>query len=59
MLLHVVDVSHPQAAKQADTVFRILDDLAVDADIPMVTVWNKVDLLEKPELLAIMQEEAR
>eukprot|EP00892_Ulva_mutabilis_P008547 jgi/Ulvmu1/6064/UM027_0042.1 len=44
VLLHVVDVSHPQAAKQADTVFRILDDLAVDADIPMVTVWNKVDL---------------
>lgn len=44
MLVHVVDVSHPQAAKQADTVFRILDDLAVNADIPMVTVWNKVDL---------------
>lgn len=44
VLLHVVDVSHPQAAKQADTVFRILDDLAVDADIPMVTVWNKIDL---------------
>lgn len=44
VLVHVVDVSHPQAAKQADTVFRILDDLAVDADIPMVTVWNKIDL---------------
>ncbi len=40
LLLHVVDVSSPNAAAQTDTVLRILRDLQVN--VPIVTVWNKV-----------------
>lgn len=42
LLLHVVDVSSPNAAAQSDTVCKILKDLGID--LPIVTVWNKVGL---------------
>ncbi|HLT17813.1 MAG TPA: GTPase, partial [Thermomicrobiales bacterium] len=45
ILLHVVDVTHPDAAEQSDTVIEILDDLKLD-DRPVITALNKVDLLE-------------
>lgn len=45
VLLHVLDVTHPYAAEQADTVIEILDELGVD-DKPMVTALNKVDQLD-------------
>jgi hypothetical protein len=43
VLLHVVDVSHPEASKQSAAVFRVLNDISVSESIPMVTVWNKLD----------------
>lgn len=45
VLLHVVDISNPSAAEQADTVLTILDDLGV-AERPMIVALNKVDQLE-------------
>lgn len=45
VLLHVVDISNPNAAEQADTVLTILDDLGV-AERPMIVALNKVDQLE-------------
>ena len=45
MLLHVVDVTHPNAAEQADTVISILDELEVD-DKGIITALNKVDQLD-------------
>ena len=39
LLLHVVDVSSPNAAAQTDTVCSILQELGID--LPIVTVWNK------------------
>ena len=44
VLLHVVDVTHPNAAEQADTVRRVLEDLGAD-DKPVVVALNKVDAL--------------
>lgn len=41
LLLHVVDVSSPNAAAQTDTVLSVLEELGID--LPIVTVWNKVD----------------
>lgn len=41
LLLHVVDVSHPTAAAQVETVNEVLKELGV-AGIPMLHVWNKV-----------------
>jgi GTP-binding protein HflX len=46
LLLHVVDITHPDALQQAETVEETLDDLGL-ADRPMVTVLNKADLLSR------------
>ncbi len=44
MLLHVVDVTHPQAAAQIEAVEDTLAELEVDT-IPRVIALNKIDLL--------------
>jgi GTP-binding protein HflX len=44
LLLHVVDITHPDAAEQSQTVEETLADLGL-ADRPRVTVLNKTDLL--------------
>ena len=44
LLLHVVDITHPNAAEQAETVERTLADLDV-AEKPRLTVLNKIDSL--------------
>jgi GTPase len=45
VLLHVMDISHPNSADQADTVREVLADLDI-VDKPMVTALNKIDLLD-------------
>jgi GTPase len=45
VLLHVLDVTHPNALEQADTVISILDELQVD-DKQTVTALNKIDRLD-------------
>jgi len=44
VLMHVVDVMHPNAAEQMQTVMSVLEDLGAD-DKPVVTALNKVDKL--------------
>jgi GTP-binding protein HflX len=44
LLLHVVDITHPDAAEQAQTVEDTLSDLSL-ADKPCITVFNKADLI--------------
>ncbi|MCA9936592.1 MAG: GTPase HflX [Ardenticatenaceae bacterium] len=44
VLLHVVDVTHPQAAAQIEAVEDTLAELEVD-DLPVVMALNKIDLL--------------
>src|SRR5207249_518277 len=46
LLLHVVDAAHPQAREQEQTVLRVLGELGL-ADKPMLTVYNKADLLPR------------
>ena len=48
LLLHVVDVSHPNALNQFESVQQTLDELGAD-HIPVVTALNKVDKLRDPE----------
>lgn len=48
LLLHVVDVTHPNAAAQAATVAEVLDEIGA-ADKPMITGLNKIDLLGPDE----------
>jgi GTP-binding protein HflX len=48
MLLHVVDISHPRADAQSDSVHQTLQE--IDAgELPVVTALNKVDLLASDE----------
>ncbi len=48
LLLHVVDITHPNAAEQADAVGDVLRELGV-VEKPIVTALNKIDLLPDPE----------
>lgn len=48
LLLHVVDISHPNALNQFESVQQTLDELGAD-HIPVVTALNKMDKLRDPE----------
>jgi GTP-binding protein HflX len=48
LLLHVVDISHPNALNQFEVVQQTLDELGAD-HIPVIAALNKVDLLRDPE----------
>jgi len=59
VLLHVVDVTHPNAAEQVQTVMDVLEDLGAD-DKPVVTALNKVDRLltgdqSQPDLASLLE----
>jgi GTP-binding protein HflX len=44
LLLHVLDITHPNASQQTDTVLETLEELHADKR-PLVTVLNKVDMM--------------
>ncbi len=46
LIVHVRDISHPETEGQARDVHAILADLGIDENIPMIEVWNKIDLLD-------------
>ena len=56
-IIHVVDASNPQAAKQMHIVYETLRGLGVQ-DKPVVTVFNKQDLLTEPVILRDFQADA-
>lgn len=48
LLVHVVDVTHPHALRQAETVMKTLQQLNA-AHTPLVSALNKIDILPAPE----------
>ena len=59
VLLHVVDITHKDAALQHATVERILEDIGLVGK-PVVTALNKVDLLSLPpgqDVSAVLHEQ--
>lgn len=66
ILMHVVDISHPQYEDQMKVVNATLADLGC-ADKPTITVFNKMDMYEKrtfdqwlePEIKSTLLEELR
>ena len=48
LLLHVVDISHPQADDQIRAVDTVLDEIGASGK-PTLMVFNKIDRLEHPE----------
>jgi GTPase len=56
LLLHVVDVSHPQWEEQRAVVQDVLGEIGV-RDTPVLDVFNKIDAID-PETLAALRERA-
>lgn len=53
LLVHVRDMSHPDAAAQAEDVHQVLGDLLGEAryaDTPQLEVWNKLDTVDPAAL---------
>jgi GTP-binding protein HflX len=48
LLLHLVDISHPNAMNQAEAVQQTLEEIGAD-HVPVITVLNKIDRLPDPE----------
>jgi GTP-binding protein HflX len=55
LLLHVVDISHPNALAQAQAVLAELDEIGA-GQIPVLTALNKVDRLADPDAAASVLE---
>lgn len=58
LLIHVVDIAHPQSEDQMRTVISTLHDLGV-TDRPILTVLNKVDLYRERNIDAYVPEDVR
>ena len=48
LLLHLVDITHPNAQAQAKAVLQMLQEIEAD-HIPVITALNKIDRLTDPE----------
>ncbi len=48
LLLHVVDISHPNAMNQAESVHQTLKEIGA-SHVPIITVLNKIDRLSDPD----------
>jgi GTP-binding protein HflX len=48
LLLHLVDISHPNAMNQAESVQQTLEEIGASF-VPIITVLNKIDRLLNPE----------
>jgi GTPase len=54
LLLHVIDASSPRWEEQRVVVEQVLDELGVH-DRPKLLVFNKIDLIDHDELLALQE----
>ena len=51
ILLHLIDVSHPLAEKQAEESMKVLMELGAE-NHPIIHILNKIDQCDHPELIA-------
>jgi GTP-binding protein HflX len=56
MLLHVIDVTHPNAQAQSQSVYETLQEIGA-GEIPVITALNKVDRFSDPERTSIILED--
>ncbi|MRX51533.1 GTPase HflX [Paracoccus sp. S-4012] len=59
LILHVRDIAHPETEAQSADVKAILTSLGVEEDVPLIEVWNKIDMLDPAEREAIETTDAR
>lgn len=48
LLLHIVDITHPNVHEQAKAVIQTLEEIEAD-HVPILTVLNKIDRLDDPQ----------
>ena len=59
LLVVVEDISHPLADDQREATLDVLASMeGIDPDTPILYVWNKADLIDDEEELALLHEEA-
>jgi len=59
LICHVRDIAHPNTEEQAEDVRAILKQLGVDAAIPQLELWNKIDALEAETRAAVETQAGR
>ena len=59
LVLHVRDISHPETDAQKEDVTEILADLGLSEDVPVLEVWNKIDLFDEETREAIERRAER
>jgi GTP-binding protein HflX len=59
LLIHVRDIAHPDSIAQKDDVEAVLRDIGVDASVPRIEAWNKLDLLDDDERTEMLGEAER
>jgi len=47
LLLHIIDITHPNAMEQAKAVYEVLKEIEAEK-LPIFTILNKIDLLNDP-----------
>jgi len=58
LILHVRDINHPETMEQAADVTDILTSLKVNPKVPVIEVWNKLDLVDASQHEALLQQAA-
>jgi len=56
LILHIRDASNPESAAQREDVIRVLKSLDISAEIPILEILNKTDLLGKEEAEALQNQ---
>ncbi|EPX76043.1 GTPase HflX [Salipiger mucosus] len=59
IILHVRDIAHPNTEEQAEDVSAIMASLGVNEAVPLVEVWNKIDLLDPEARTAALNRAER
>jgi GTP-binding protein HflX len=56
LLLHVIDISHPEVLAQSKAVYQVLKEIGA-SDVPVLTAVNKIDRLEEPDRARVVLED--
>jgi len=59
VIVHVRDAAHDESAAQKADVLKVLEELGVEQDRPMLEVLNKIDLLEPEQQQGLLSHNGR
>ena len=59
VIVHVRDAAHDESAAQKADVLKVLEELGVEPDRPMLEVLNKIDLLEPEQRAGLLARNGR